>query len=350
MNAFGRLFRISIFGESHGQVVGVLVDGCPPGLSLVESEFYHDLDRRRSGAEGTTARHESDRPLFKSGVLDGKTTGAPVLILFENEDTDSGAYEKIRYTPRPGHADFTAWKKYKGFSDYRGGGIFSGRLTTALVAAGVIAKRLTHPIRYEAKLIEAGGSTEIEKAVNKAMNEKDSIGGIVECRASRIPIGLGEPFFDSVESLISHIAFSIPGVKGIEFGSGFQGSRMRGSEHNDEIVDLKGRTKTNNSGGINGGISNGNEIVFRVAVKPTSSIGVPQLTIDTRTGEKASLTVNGRHDVCIALRMPVIVEAATAIVIADLMRIAEGPKDDRFAGGGKNRAKGERSKEKGKER
>ncbi|HEX2965461.1 MAG TPA: chorismate synthase [Syntrophorhabdaceae bacterium] len=321
MNTFGRLFRISIFGESHGPLVGVVVDGCPPGLPLTESEFRHDLERRRSGAEGTTLRHEPDRPLLKSGILDGKTTGAPLLILFENKDTNSETYEQIRHTPRPGHADFTAWKKYRGFNDYRGGGMFSGRLTTALVAAGVVAKKLTHPIQFEAKLIEAGGSSQIEESVHKAMAEGDSIGGLVECRISGVPVGLGEPFFESVESLISHIVFSIPGVKGIEFGSGFQGSKMRGSENNDEIMQLDGRTKTNSSGGINGGISNGNDIVFRVAVKPTSSIGISQSTIDMRTGKRTGLVVKGRHDACIALRMPVIIEAAASIVIADFVKM-----------------------------
>ena len=321
MNTFGRLFKVSIFGESHGESVGVLIDGCPPGLSLSETDFSRDLERRKSGAKGTTPRRESDVPLIKSGVMDGKTTGAPILIIFENRETDSGAYEQIRYTPRPGHADFTAWKKYRGFNDYRGGGHFSGRLTVGLVAAGVIAKKLTGPVTFEAKLIEAGGSKDIDNAVEAAMDDKDSIGGIVECRISNVPVGLGEPFFDSVESLISHIVFSVPAVKGIEFGAGFAGSRMRGSEHNDEILNLEGRTKTNNAGGINGGITNGNDVVFRVAVKPTSSIGIPQSTIDLRTGETVQLSVAGRHDTCIALRMPVIIEAAAAIVFADLMKI-----------------------------
>ena len=321
MNTFGRLFKVSIFGESHGESVGVLIDGCPPGLPMAETDFTRDLERRKSGAKGTTPRREPDVPLIKSGVMDVKTTGAPILIIFENKETDSGAYEQIQYTPRPGHADFTAWKKYRGFNDYRGGGHFSGRLTVGLVAAGVIAKKLTGPVTFEAKLIEAGGSRDIDDAVAAAMHDKDSIGGIVECRISNVPVGLGEPFFDSVESLISHIVFSVPAVKGIEFGAGLAGSRMRGSEHNDEIINIEGRTKTNNAGGINGGITNGNDIVFRVAIKPTSSIGIPQSTIDLRTGETVRLSVAGRHDTCIALRMPVIIEAASAIVFADLMNI-----------------------------
>jgi chorismate synthase len=323
MNTFGRLFKVSMFGESHGESVGILIDGCPPGLPLSENDFSHDLERRKSGAKGTTPRREPDIPLIKSGVMDGKTTGAPILVLFENRETDSSEYEKIRYTPRPGHADFTAWKKYQGFNDYRGGGHFSGRLTVGLVAAGVIAKKLTGLVTFEARLIEAGGSEDIDKAVEAAMRDKDSIGGIVECRISNVPVGLGEPFFDSVESLISHIVFSVPAVKGIEFGAGFAGSRMRGSEHNDEILTMEGRTKTNNAGGINGGITNGNDVVFKVAVKPTSSIQAVQSTIDIRTGETVQLSVAGRHDACIAIRMPVIIEAAAAIVFADLIKSSE---------------------------
>jgi chorismate synthase len=321
MNTFGRFFKVSIFEESHGESVGVLIDGCPPGLALSETDFSCDLERRKSGAQGTTPRQENDVPLIKSGIMDGKTTGAPMLILFENREANSGAYEQTRYTPRPGHTDFTAWKKYRGFNDYRGGGHFSGRLTVGLVAAGVIAKKLSGPVTFEAKLTEAGGSTDINNTVESAIRDKDSIGGIVECRINNVPVGLGEPFFDSVESLISHIVFSIPAVKGIEFGAGFAGSSMRGSEHNDEILDLAGRTKTNNAGGINGGITNGNDVIFRVAIKPTSSIAAVQSTIDLRNGQVVKLSVEGRHDACIALRMPVIIEAAAAIVFADLMNI-----------------------------
>jgi len=320
MNTFGRFFRVSIFGESHGESVGVLIDGTPPGVSLSESDFTSDLERRRGGTKGTTPRKEPDMPLIKSGVMNSMTTGAPILILFENREQDSNVYEKTRYTPRPSHADFTAWKKYRGFNDYRGGGHFSGRLTIGLVAAGVIAKKLTSSIGYEATLIEAGGMQDIEQALRASMTDNDSIGGIVECRIRNVPVGLGEPFFDSVESLISHIVFSIPAVKGIEFGAGFAGSRMRGSKHNDEILDCTGKTKTNNAGGINGGITNGNDVVFRAAIKPASSIAIPQSTIDIRTGEIVKLTVTGRHDTLIALRMPVIMEAAAAIVFADLIK------------------------------
>ncbi|MCX5814740.1 MAG: chorismate synthase [Proteobacteria bacterium] len=321
MNAFGRLFRISILGESHGEYAGVLIDGCPPGVSVSPDIFTLDLERRKSGRKGTTERKEADLPLIKSGVFNGKTTGAPVLILFENRDIDPEAYKRIKDTPRPGHADFVAFRKFGGFGDYQGGGMFSGRLTVGLVAAGVIAKRLIHPVKIEAKLIEVGGSRDIEKAIASTLKKKDSIGGIVKCRAKGLPVGLGEPFFDSVESLISHIVFSIPGIKGIEFGAGFSCSRIPGSEYNDVIINIKGKTRTNNAGGINGGITNGNELVFRVAMKPASSTQRVQQTIDLITGATVEFVTGGRHDACIALRVPVILEAVTAIVLADLYQI-----------------------------
>ncbi len=312
MNTFGRLFRVSILGESHGECVGVLIDGCPAGLALSAADLVPDLERRKPGAKGTTARKESDIPLIKSGIFNGKTTGAPILILLENKDTDSGAYEKMKDTPRPGHADMVAKQKFGGFSDYRGGGYFSGRLTAALVAAGAVAKKLMRGVKVDAKVLETGD-------IEDAANEGDSVGGIVECRIANLPPGLGEPFFDSAESLISHAVFSIPAVKGIEFGAGFASAKMRGSECNDEIIDAGGKTKTNNAGGINGGITNGNEVVFRVAVKPTSSISKPQKTVNLKTGNHAKLETAGRHDACIALRVPVVLEAAAAIVFADLM-------------------------------
>ncbi len=321
MNCFGRIFKVSIFGESHGDKVGIVIDGCPSGLSLSEENFLEDLKRRKPGRKGTTLRVEEDRPFIKSGVFNGKATGAPILILFENKDVDSSDYERNRYTPRPGHADFTAWKKYCGFNDYRGGGHFSGRLTLGLVAAGVIAKKLIRPIRVEAQLVEAGGVDDFERAIEKAVKTGDSIGGIIECRIKDVPCGLGEPFFDSFESCLSHGIFSIPGIKGIEFGAGFGCAGMRGSTYNDQLLGLNGKTKTNNSGGINGGITNGNEVCFRVAVKPTSSIARVQNTVDLRTGRHAEISSKGRHDICIALRVPVIVEAVTAMVVADFMLI-----------------------------
>lgn len=318
MNSFGKLFRISIYGESHGAEVGVIIDGCRSGIPLSEEDFEKDLLRRKSGAKGTTPRLESDRPIIKSGVFNGKTTGAPIMIAFENTNIRSRDYDVLKDIPRPGHADFTAMKKYRGFNDYRGGGHFSGRLTLGLVAAGVTAKKIIAPISVRAILKEAGGDKDIDRAVDKAVEDKDSIGGIVECEIQNIPVGLGEPFFDSMESMLAHMMFSIPAVKGIEFGAGFGAARMKGSEHNDRIIDVNGKTATNYAGGINGGITNGNPVVFRVAVKPTSSISLPQRTINLKTGELQDLEIEGRHDVCIALRVPVVVECAAAAVIADL--------------------------------
>jgi len=320
MNTFGNKYRINIFGESHGKSVGVLIDGCPAGIELHEDDLTADLLRRKSGAKGTTPRIENDKPEIKSGVFSGKTTGAPILIEFENKNTRSKDYSNLINQPRPSHADFVAQQKYKDFQDYRGGGHFSGRITLGLVAAGVIAKKIIDKIKITAKLTEVGGNKNIDEEITKAIKNKDSVGGIIECTAENMPIGLGEPFFNSVESQISHLAFSIPGIKAIEFGSGFGATRMKGSEFNDVIIDEKGTTKTNNSGGINGGISNGNNLVFRVAVRPTASISLPQQTFNFNTKQIEELVIKGRHDVCIALRVPVIIEAITAIVLADFMQ------------------------------
>lgn len=320
MNSFGQSFRISIYGESHGEGVGVLIDGCPPGIELDVSDFKEQLERRRSGAKGTTPRCETDIPHLASGVYQGRTTGAPILIQFKNNDTRPGDYEDVSNLPRPGHADLTAKQKYRGFNDPRGGGHFSGRLTVALVAAGVVARKIIDPINITAFLAEAGGLKDIEAAVEKAIVEEESIGGIIECEALHMPSCLGEPFFNSVESLISHLIFSIPGVRAIEFGSGFHSAGMVGSQHNDSIVNSQGKTETNNAGGVNGGISNGNNLKFRVCIKPTATIGKPQKTVDMITGEQVELSSSGRHDTCIALRCPVIIESAVAIVLADLFQ------------------------------
>jgi len=319
MNSFGKLFRISIFGESHGESVGIVIDGCPAGIPLKLSDFLSDFDRRKSGAKGTTPRREPDIPRIMSGIFNDRTTGAPVMIMFENTNIRSRDYSQMKDIPRPGHADFTAQQKFGGYQDYRGGGHFSGRLTLGLVAAGVVAKKIIHPVEPAAVLIEAGGSTRIGEAVDRAIEEQDSIGGIIECRIRNVPAGLGEPFFDSLESALSHMVFSIPAIKGIEFGSGFKAAGMKGSEHNDNLVSVDGTTETNHAGGINGGITNGNEVVFRVAVKPTSSTHRAQTTMNMRTGQMESLAIEGRHDVCIALRVPVVLEAAAAIVMADFM-------------------------------
>jgi len=323
MNSFGRLFRISIFGESHGKSVGITIDGCPAGLPVSAEDFATDLGRRKSGAKGTTPRTEADEPHFISGVFQGKTTGSPLTILFENTNIKPKDYSNLKEQARPGHADFVAQQKFGGYGDYSGGGHFSGRLTVALVAAGVIAKKIISPIKVEAKILEVGGRKDISAAIDEAVANKDSIGGLIECTTTEMPIGLGEPFFDAVESLISHIIFAIPATKGIEFGSGFAAARMKGSEHNDLIISADGLTKTNHAAGINGGISNGNDLVFRVAVKPTSSIGLTQNTFDFANDAVEELKVEGRHDACIALRIPPVIEAATAIVLADLMLIEQ---------------------------
>ncbi|MFT3824581.1 MAG: chorismate synthase [Chitinophagaceae bacterium] len=320
MNSFGRIFKVAIFGESHGASVGINIDGCPAGLPLTVDDFLVDIERRKGGTQkGTTPRKEDDLPIFKSGLFNDKTTGAPITILFENNNTRSGDYEKLRAVPRPGHADFVAHKKYGGFEDYRGGGHFSGRLTVCLVAAGVIAKKLMPDVKVVASILQIGGETDLEKGLQKAIDAKDSIGGIVECRVSGLPLGLGEPFFDSVESLLSHAAFAIPAVRGIEFGTGFAAANMFGSEHNDAIEDMTGKTVTNHAGGVVGGITNGNELVFRIAIKPTSSTPKEQQTLNWETGAVESFSVKGRHDLCIALRVPVVLEAVTAMVLADLL-------------------------------
>jgi chorismate synthase len=324
MNSFGIVFRISLFGESHGPAIGVIVDGCPPGLSLKPGDFISDLKRRQSGSKGTTKRQEPDLPEILSGVIDDLTTGAPITLITRNTDKISTDYDEFKSIPRPGHADFVSRVKFSGFSDMRGSGHFSGRITWGVVAAGVIAKKVAAASEISAKLISAGGSDDIEKALNEAIASNDTIGGIIECRVKTPPKALGEPFFYSFESALSHIIFSIPAIKGIEFGTGFAAAGMKGSEHNDSFIDSKGNTATNNAGGINGGITNGNEIIFRTIVKPTSSTGADQTTFNFNAGKMTTLKVKGRHDTCIALRMPVIVEAATAITMADLILIDRG--------------------------
>ena len=331
MNSFGRIFRVTIFGESHGESVGINIDGIPAGLPLIVDDFLEDIERRKGGTQkGTTPRQESDMPIFKSGVFNNITTGAPLTILFENNNTRSGDYQKQRAMPRPGHADFVASKKFGGFEDYRGGGHFSGRLTVCLVAVGVIAKKLLaltinneQGIKVKATILEIGGEADLEKGLQKAIDAKDTIGGIVECRVTGLPIGLGEPFFDSAESLLAHAAFSIPAVRGVEFGTGFAAARMFGTEHNDAIADMDGKTVTNHAGGIVGGITNSNELVYRIAIKPTSSTPKDQFTLNWESGAMETFSVKGRHDLCIALRVPVVLEAVTAMVLADLMMLEQ---------------------------
>ena len=319
MNSFGRMFRVSIFGESHGIQIGAVIDGCPAGIPLSAEDLKDDFARRRAGGRGTTPRVEPDLPRIVSGVFRGKTTGAPVTIVFENTNIKSDDYDNLWDQPRPGHADYTAQQKYGGYNDPRGGGHFSGRITLGIVAAGVIAKKIIAPASVAATLIEAGGSKDIQAAVEKAIEANDSIGGIIECCCTNIPVGLGEPFFDSAEALIAHMIFAVPATRGIEFGSGFRAATMKGSEHNDRIIDRSGTTATNYASGINGGITNGNDIVFRVPIKPTSSISLPQETYNFKEKSVSILQIEGRHDVCIAIRIPVVIECATALVLADLM-------------------------------
>ncbi|MCE5257176.1 MAG: chorismate synthase, partial [Spirochaetaceae bacterium] len=275
------------------------------------------------GGAGTTPRHEKDAPQIVSGLYQGFTSGSPICILFANADTKSEDYDEFRAMPRPGHADFTAGLKYGGFSDMRGSGHFSGRLTVGLVAAGVVAKKLLGKVFFNTSIVAAVGQRNVAPAVAAATRDGDSVGAVAETRVSALPAGLGEPFFDSCESTIAHILFSIPGIRGVEFGDGFAAAAMRGSEHNDPFIDKDGSTSKNGAGGINGGISNGNELVVRVAFKPTSSISKPQETYDFSQQRMTTLCIHGRHDACIALRGAVVVENATAIALAELFLAAQ---------------------------
>lgn len=320
-NSFGRHFNITFYGGSHTQCLGVIICGVPEGLPLAEADFEADLARRRSGAKGTTPRREGDVPHIVSGVRDGITTGDKLEILFYNENTRSGDYDKLRVHPRPSHADLTARHKYGEAFDLRGGGIFSGRMTLLFVAAGVVAKRILRGATFCSQIVEIGGCRDCEQfdaVVAAAQRDGDSVGGVIECTVTGAGKDLGEPFFDSVESVASHLLFAVPAVKGVEFGSGFEGVRLRGSERNDLIVDSSGATATNNEGGINGGISNGNPIVVRVAIKPTPSIARPQQTYNFESQSVEALTIGGRHDACIVLRAAVVVEAVMAIALAEL--------------------------------
>lgn len=365
MNTFGRKFRVSVFGESHGEAIGVVLDGVPAGLDLCEADFEKDILRRKSGAKGTTPRIESDVPQIVSGVFEGHTTGAPLTILFRNENVKSQDYAQFAAMPRPGHADLTAAHRWDDCNDPRGGGHFSGRLTLPVVAAGVVAKKILADATIldetpvpengiRAQIVELGGIPACnadkgesqddraqipnqvgndgagndrvdnreclpkvwQEAIDQAAAEGDSLGAVIECVVPEIDPGYGEPFWDSVESQIAHAIFSIPGVRGVEFGDGFKAAAMRGSEHNDSIGE-DGRPAKNGAGGVNGGLTNGAPLKFRVAFKPTSSIAKPQQTFNFATGEMDTLQIKGRHDVCFALRCPVIVEAMTAIALAD---------------------------------
>ncbi|HOP62279.1 MAG TPA: chorismate synthase [Spirochaetota bacterium] len=321
MNSFGTLFRVSLFGESHGPAIGVTLDGVPAGIEFSGADMETDIVRRKPGASGTTPRVESDMPEILSGMFNGRTTGSPLTVIFRNSNTRSGDYESLKTHPRPGHADFTAMKKYRGFNDYRGGGHFSGRVTLAVVAAGSIAKKVVPAMEISSEIVEIGGVKDYAGVLDEAIKSGDSLGGIVQVKIKGLPCGLGEPFFNSFESVLSHLLFSIPAVKGVEFGAGFNAARMKGSENNDLIISPDGKTATNNTGGINGGITNGNEIIFRVAVKPTPSISIPQKTLNIKSGSAENLEIRGRHDACVTLRTPVVFEACAAIASADMYLI-----------------------------
>ena len=348
-NSLGRLFTITSFGESHGRCVGTIIDGCPAGLPVTEMDIQKEVDKRKPEVSTlATERAEEDKVEILSGIFNGCTTGAPICLLLWNKDVDSGEYERMRFLPRPGHADYTAFMKYGGFNDFRGGGRFSGRITAAFVMAGAIAKRLLNLIGIEvlAHTVEIGGikaeprgfdevkrnvgknplkcadlkATEgMVRAIEKAKEDDDSVGGIIECIALNVPVGLGEPVFDTLDGELAKALFAIPAVKGVEFGSGFPVAKKRGSENNDPFTIRNDRivTITNNAGGILGGISNGMPIVVRVAVKPTASIPKNQETVDIKNMESASLAVKGRYDVCIVPRAVVVVESMIAVTLSD---------------------------------
>ena len=311
MNSFGNIFKITLYGESHGKEIGIVVDGCPAGIPLSENDMLTDIERRKTGGYATSTRTESDIPEIRSGLYNGHTTGTPIIIAFRNDNFRDEDYQFDGFF-RPGHADYAAHIKYNGFNNPLGGGQFSGRMTLPIVAAGCIAKKIIPDVEISATFLP-----ECTANVAKAMPD-DSAGGIVECKIQNLNAGIGEPFFNSLESLISHAIFSIPGAKAIEFGKGIASASMLGSEYNDCFINEHGHTATNNCGGINGGISNGNEIVFRTYFHPTPSIAKKQHTFNFDTKQMQDFEIQGRHDVCYALRTTVIVEALTAIVITDL--------------------------------
>lgn len=319
-NTFGNILKITIFGASHAEEVGVIIEGVPAGIKLDESLFTTDLDRRRPKLKGETPRREDDAPHIEGIDANGFTCGEPIRISFKNKNIRSYDYDHLRRQPRPSHADLVQLRKYGDNYDISGGGIASGRMTVALVAAGVVAKQILEGVTFNTQLVEVGGESDkrqFDDIIKAAAAEGNSVGGVVECTISGIKEPLGEPFFDSVESVMAHLLFSIPAVKGVEFGDGFAGARKRGSARNDAIVDASGATLSNNEGGINGGIANGNDIVVRVAIKPTPSISIVQHTYDFKHGF-SPLLIGGRHDSCIARRAQVVVEAMAAVALADL--------------------------------
>ncbi len=351
-NVFGKSFQIMTFGESHGKAVGVVIDGVKPGLPISEKEIQRELDRRKPGqSRVTTSRKEEDKIQILSGIFRGKTTGTPICMIVWNKDADPSKYEKIKDLFRPGHADFTYLKKY-GIRDYRGGGRSSGRETVSRVAAGAIAKKILskkgikvtayckeiagiEAKHFDAKQIEKNpvrcpdktAAKKMEAAILKARSKGNSLGGIVEILATGVPPGLGEPVFSKLDAELAKALMSIGSVKGVEFGSGFKAAKMTGKQHNDEMFMSKGQVKfkTNNAGGILGGISTGQDIVARIAVKPTASISMPQKTVDTK-GKNRTIKAEGRHDPCICPSVVPVAEAMVAIVLADAMAVQKGRK------------------------
>ena len=348
-SSFGKLFTITSFGESHGRCVGIIIDGCPAGLPITEEDIQREVDKRKPGVSmAATSRGEEDRVEVLAGIFKGTTSGAPICLLLWNKDVDSSEYEKMRFLLRPGHADYTAFIKYGGFNDFRGGGRFSGRITATFVMAGAIAKKLLNLIGIEvlAHTIEIGGikaepkefseikgnvgqnplrcadmaaAQAMSEVIEQVKAEGDSLGGVIEGIARNVPVGLGEPVFDTLDGELAKALFAIPAVKGVEFGSGFSAAGRKGSENNDPFTVRDGKiaTVTNNAGGILGGISNGMPIVVRVAVKPTSSIAKTQQTVDIKNMETTTLSVKGRHDVCIVPRAVVVVESMMAVTLCD---------------------------------
>ena len=323
MNGFGRIFKVNIYGESHNASVGVLLDGVPSGISLSEEDFLTDINRRKPQHVSQTSRKESDNPIIESGLFNGYTTGTPMLIRFLNENTISKDYSNLVSQPRPGHADFVMSQKYHGYNDYRGGGHTSGRVTVGLVAAGVVAKKIIN-FDFNTELIKLGTLDDLSKKdeyLKEIVASGDSVGGVIRVTVKNVPIGLGEPYFYSCESAISQILYSIGAVKGVSFGLGFDGVNSLGSVYNDAIIDANGKTLTNNNGGINGGVTNGNDLVVNIFVKPTPSIYKEQQTFDFDKGEVSSLQIKGRHDSAIVERAMVVCENAIAIALCDLYLI-----------------------------
>ena len=354
-NTFGNAISITLFGESHGTHIGAVIDGIAPGIKIDKEYINSCLDLRKPHGNISTTRREADEFQIISGEFNGYTTGTPLTVIIENTSKKSCDYESLKSTPRPGHADYTAECKYHGFQDYRGGGHFSGRITAALVAVGAILKKAledkgifigTHisylggikddaittvndVVELSKKLFPALSSEKerlMRGKIDEARKEGDSIGGVLESYVYGVPAGVGEPFFDSTESVLSHLLFSIPGVKGVEFGAGFGFADLCGSQANDSFAVVEGDivTETNNNGGINGGITNGMPIVFRCAVKPTPSIYKEQKTVDLKTGKNTSLAIEGRHDPAIIHRARAVVDAVTAIAIADMLTVRYG--------------------------